>query len=55
MAELFRQLENALLEPDYQAKCELTATIHQAWLQGSLVRRARSKILSIDDPGSEQI
>jgi uncharacterized ferritin-like protein (DUF455 family) len=54
MAELFRQLENALLEPDYQAKCELTATIYQAWRQGSLKRQAKSKILSIDDPGRPQ-
>lgn len=54
MAELFRQLENALLEPDYRAKCELTATIHQAWRQGSLKLQAKSKILSIDDPGRPQ-
>ena len=54
MAELFRQLENALLEPDYQAKCELTATIYLAWRQGSLKRQAKSKILSIDDPGRPQ-
>ncbi|MBT8433067.1 MAG: ferritin-like domain-containing protein [Gammaproteobacteria bacterium] len=51
MAELYRQLENALLDPDYQSKCELTATIHQAWRQGSLQRQANSDILSIDDPG----
>lgn len=54
MAELFRQLENALLEPDYQVKCELTAKIYQAWRQGSLKRLAKSKILSIDDPGRPQ-
>jgi uncharacterized ferritin-like protein (DUF455 family) len=51
MAELFRQLENALLEADYQRKCELTTTLDLAWRQGSLVRQAESKILSIDDPG----
>ena len=54
MAELFRQLENALQEPDYHAKCELTASIYQGWRQGSLTRQANSKILPIDDPGRPQ-
>lgn len=54
MAELFRQLENALLEPDCRVKCELTARLDQAWRQGSLMRQAESRILPIDDPGRPQ-
>lgn len=51
MAELFQRLEAAILEPDFSAKCELTARLNAAWCRGELARNARSAILPIDDPG----
>ncbi len=51
MAELFQQLEAAILEPDFSVKCELTARLDAAWCRGELAHDARSAILPIDDPG----
>ena len=54
MAELFQQIEAAILEPDADCKCELTTQLHHAWQQGELNYSPQSKILPIDDPGRPQ-
>jgi uncharacterized ferritin-like protein (DUF455 family) len=51
MADFYRQLEAAILEPDIRRKCELTARLHQAWERQPDISGADSKILLIDDPG----
>jgi len=54
MAELFQQLEAAILEPNPSAKCEVTAQLNAAWCRGELTPAAGSTILPIDDPGRPQ-
>lgn len=51
MADFYRQLETAILEPDIRRKCELTARLHQSWERQPDISGADSKILLIDDPG----
>lgn len=51
MAELFRQLEAAILEADSQTKCALTEALYRGRRQGDLDLDVRSPILDIDDPG----
>jgi len=54
MAELFQQIEAAILASDADGKCELTTQLHHAWQQGELNYRPQSKILPVDDPGRPQ-
>ena len=51
MAELFRQVEAAILEARPQAKCESTAALYQSWQKGELSTDPQAPILPIDDPG----
>jgi len=51
MAELFQQLEAAILETDTQRKCVLTEALCRGWGQGDFDVDAGSPILAIDDPG----
>src|SRR5210317_1576429 len=51
MAELFQQLEAAILETDTQRKCALTEALCRGWVQGDFDVDAGSPILAIDDPG----
>lgn len=51
MADFYRQLETAILEPDIHRKCELAARLHQAWERRPDISGADSRILLIDDPG----
>jgi len=51
MAELFRRLEAAILEPDTRQKCQMTQTLYRDWCQGDAEVDAGSAILAIDDPG----
>ena len=55
MAELFQQIEAAILATDADCKCELTTQLHHAWQQGELNYRPQSTILPIDDPGRPQM
>ena len=51
MAELFKQIEAALLTRDADHKCVLTAQLHHDWQQDMLDYQPGSEILPIDDPG----
>ena len=51
MAELYAEIEAALLETDSATKCELTAAIYRRWLAGDLSAFEQSLILSVDDAG----
>ena len=51
MAELFRQVEAALLEPEAEEKCRLTRALRNAWEAQELSLDPDSPILPIDDPG----
>jgi uncharacterized ferritin-like protein (DUF455 family) len=54
MAELFQQIEAAILASGADCKCELTTQLHHAWQQDELNYRPQSRILPIDDPGRPQ-
>ena len=54
MAELYQQLEAAILEPDFNVKCERATRLDTAWSKGELAVDAGSIILPIDDPGRPQ-
>jgi uncharacterized ferritin-like protein (DUF455 family) len=54
MAELFADLQTALLEADVGRKCELTEALFQEWRAGALAIEADTPILAIDDPGRPQ-
>jgi uncharacterized ferritin-like protein (DUF455 family) len=51
MAELYRALQAAILEPDPARKCERTQQLRTDWQRGRLARDADAPLLSIDDPG----
>jgi len=52
MAELFRQVEAAILETDASSKCEMTAELYKCWQANALeVAPQQSVVLPIDDPG----
>ncbi len=51
MAEFFRQVEAAILEPDPGSKCALAAGLRQAWEEGCGIDDAARPVLPIDDPG----
>jgi len=51
MAELFQQVEAAILEALPSAKCERTAALYRSWQTGELSTDPGSPILPIDDPG----
>ena len=51
MAELFQQLEAAILETSTQQKCAMTEVLYRNWCNGDIEVNARSPILPIDDPG----
>jgi uncharacterized ferritin-like protein (DUF455 family) len=51
MAELFQQIEAAMLASDADHKCDLTTQLHHAWQQGELSYQPQSVILPFDDPG----
>ena len=54
MAELFQQIEAAILASDPDHKCELTTQLDQAWQRGEFDYQPQSKILPMDDPGCPQ-
>lgn len=54
MAELYQQIEAAILTSDAGRKCALTTQLHHAWQQGLPSCKAQSVILPIDDPGRPQ-
>jgi len=54
MAELFQQVETAMLASDADHKCDLTTQLHHAWQQGELNYQPQSIILPFDDPGRPQ-
>jgi uncharacterized ferritin-like protein (DUF455 family) len=51
MADLYKQVESAILETVPSAKCESAAELYRRWLEGELIVDPRSLILPIDDPG----
>ncbi len=51
MVDFYRQLEDAILEPDTRNKCEMTTQLHQAWERQPGISGADSEILPIEDPG----
>ncbi len=51
MAELYREVEAAILCPDPAAKCAAARQIHAVWRAGELSRDPVTPILAIDDPG----
>lgn len=51
MAELFQQVEAAILEAEPQAKCESAASLYNHWQKGELSADPQAPILPIDDPG----
>jgi uncharacterized ferritin-like protein (DUF455 family) len=51
MADLYRGLQDALLEPDPLRKCRRTRRLRRDWLLGRLVRDTESPLLPVDDPG----
>ena len=51
MADFYRQVEAAILEPDPRAKCELAAGLRQAWAEGCRIDDAARPIQPVDDPG----
>lgn len=51
MAELYRQVEAALLQSEPTRKCAQTIGVCAAWRAGDLERDDRARILPIDDPG----
>lgn len=51
MADFYRQVEVAILEPDAGKKCGLTAALRQAWERQIEASEPGSAILPIDDPG----
>ncbi len=50
MAELFQQVEAAILEAVPSAKCEGAAALYRGWQKGELSTDPGSPILPIDDP-----
>jgi uncharacterized ferritin-like protein (DUF455 family) len=51
MPELFQRIEDALLETDPAAKCDLAGRLYRDWRRGNLVVDTQSPILPIDDAG----
>jgi len=51
MAELFQQLEAAILETEPSAKCDSSKALYQDWQNGELNYDPQSPILPLDDPG----
>lgn len=51
MAELYREVESAILCAEPARKCALVQSIRAAWRDGKLRLAAASRILPIDDPG----
>jgi len=51
MAELFHQIEAAILETSTQQKCVLTEALYRSWCEGVIDVDVESPILAIDDPG----
>lgn len=54
MAELFQQIEAALLQRDPQLKCDQVGSLQADWQDENLDLVPQSEILSIDDPGRPQ-
>ena len=51
MAELFRQVEAAILEAEPQAKCKSIASLYLLWQGKGLAADPQEPVLAIDDPG----
>jgi len=51
MAELFQQVEAAILEAVPSLKCERAAALYRSWQKDELSTDPQSPILPIDDPG----
>jgi len=51
MAELFQQVEAAILETEPSAKCDNSKALYQDWQHGELNCDPQSPILPLDDPG----
>ena len=51
MPDLYRDLQDAILEADPQRKCERTRRLRQDWEQRRLERDTQAPLLPIDDPG----
>jgi uncharacterized ferritin-like protein (DUF455 family) len=54
MAELFQQIEAAILASNADHKCDLTTQLHHDWRRGDLNYQPQSVILPFDDPGRPQ-
>jgi uncharacterized ferritin-like protein (DUF455 family) len=54
MAELFQQIEAAILASNADHKCDLTTRLYHDWRQGELNYQPQSVILPFDDPGRPQ-